>query len=53
LYRIDAKPAEGGGHTWPGAIARTDDPRARQSPPTQEISASELLWQFVKRHRLP
>jgi polyhydroxybutyrate depolymerase len=35
----------GGGHAWPGSIGR---PGA--DPPTQEISASELMWAFFERH---
>ena len=32
---------EGGGHTWPGAV-----PMERLGHTTEEISASELIWEF-------
>jgi polyhydroxybutyrate depolymerase len=42
LYTI-----EGGGHAWPGAAP----PRLRGADvPTQEISASETIWQFFAAH---
>jgi hypothetical protein len=40
LYTI-----RGGGHAWPGAVG----PVAGDEP-TQEISASELMWEFFARH---
>ncbi|MCH7719154.1 MAG: hypothetical protein IIB21_06755, partial [Chloroflexi bacterium] len=33
---------EGGGHVWPGAIGAT-----------QEISATDLMWEFFQTHPLP
>jgi polyhydroxybutyrate depolymerase len=45
LYRNDAPLAQGGGHVWPGSSAAADRARA--------IDASELLWQFFRRHPLP
>ena len=39
----------GGGHAWPGSVA----PRPGADPPTQEISASELMWAFFARHPKP
>ena len=44
LYRIEASAAEGGGHVWPGgpwSMAATERP---------EISASERIWEFFRRH---
>ncbi|MPQ96813.1 polyhydroxybutyrate depolymerase [Modestobacter sp. I12A-02628] len=41
LYRVSD-----GGHTWPGS----DVPA--QGPVTQEIDASQLLWDFFEQHRL-
>jgi polyhydroxybutyrate depolymerase len=38
----------GGGHTWPGAL-----PVARLGATTQDISASEALWEFFADHPLP
>ncbi len=37
----------GGGHAWPGGLAgwRGGD------PPTREISANDLMWEFFRRHR--
>jgi len=35
----------GGGHAWPGAPGS-----ATGDQPTQEISASELIWEFFSRH---
>lgn len=40
LYTI-----RGGGHAWPGAAGS-----ASGDVPTQEISASELIWEFFARH---
>lgn len=37
---------EGGGHTWPGSL-----PVARLGATTDEISASELMWEFFLEHR--
>lgn len=34
---------EGGGHTWPGAAIAVD----RLGPTTDEISASELIWELL------
>jgi polyhydroxybutyrate depolymerase len=45
LYTI-----RGGGHAWPGGM-RGSYPGADE--PTQEISASELMWEFFKRHPKP
>jgi polyhydroxybutyrate depolymerase len=39
---------EGGGHTWPGSTA-TWDPAL--GVVTDEISASELLWEFGRHRR--
>ncbi len=38
---------DGGGHTWPGAI-----PVARLGKTTNQINASETLWNFFERHPL-
>jgi len=37
---------EGGGHTWPGGPAVV-----RLGATTDEISASELMWEFFEEHR--
>jgi polyhydroxybutyrate depolymerase len=37
----------GGGHAWPGGVPPT---RPGADAPTQEISASELMWAFFERH---
>lgn len=39
---------EDGGHTWPGV----DPLFPQQGPTTKEISASELIWGFFRKHRL-
>jgi polyhydroxybutyrate depolymerase len=47
FYRIS-----NGGHTWPGA----SEPAASMAGPgltTQEIDASQILWNFFERHPLP
>jgi polyhydroxybutyrate depolymerase len=44
LYRV-----AGGGHTWPG----TDVDLSPLGVTTQEIDASELLWEFFEDHRQP
>jgi polyhydroxybutyrate depolymerase len=43
LYRI-----EGGGHTWPGGFPYAGREFAGRI--SQDINASELLWQFFKSH---
>lgn len=45
LYTID-----GGGHTWPGGMPL---PEFITGTTTQEISASELMWDFFMAHPLP
>ncbi len=42
LYTI-----RGGGHSWPGGVPPV---RPGANAPTQEISASELMWEFFERH---
>lgn len=44
LYAI-----KGEGHTWPGGQRGS----ARGDPPTQEISATKVMWEFFKRHPQP
>jgi polyhydroxybutyrate depolymerase len=39
---------DGGGHTWPGAIAVS-----RLGMTTTQIDASETIWEFFKAHPLP
>jgi polyhydroxybutyrate depolymerase len=46
LYRTEASAAEGGGHVWPGGAW---PPAAGGRP---EISASERIWEFFRRHPL-
>ncbi len=40
----------GGGHAWPGGVPL---PRWIAGRTTQEIDATELMWQFFSRHPLP
>ena len=42
---------EGGGHTWPGSKAFLSLPAL--GPVTFEIDATDLLWDFFEKHRLP
>ena len=45
---------EGGGHTWPGSDALTNEGIAAiVGPTTMEIDATELSWDFLRSHRLP
>jgi polyhydroxybutyrate depolymerase len=55
LYRIDATGSEGGGHAWPGGNPAPGAPPAFASAnrPSREIAASELMWRFLSRFRLP
>ncbi|PZR06957.1 MAG: hypothetical protein DI536_29245 [Archangium gephyra] len=39
---------DGGGHTWPGG-----EPIALFGKTTQDISASDHMWDFFSRHTLP
>lgn len=41
---------EGGGHTWPGAIAMDDD--GPFGVRTMEIDANAIAWDFFQRHSL-
>jgi polyhydroxybutyrate depolymerase len=36
---------ENGGHSWPGGSS----PRAAKAPPSQAISANDLMWDFFQR----
>jgi polyhydroxybutyrate depolymerase len=45
FYRV-----EGGGHTWPGGSERQERLLGTVS---RDISASELIWEFFARFRLP
>jgi len=38
-----------GGHSWPGGIK----PRAQADPPSVYLDATDLLWDFFQRYRLP
>lgn len=40
---------EGGGHTWPGGKPL---PEWITGPTTQDVSASELMWEFFQRYTL-
>lgn len=45
---------EGGGHTWPGSDALTNEGiQAIVGPTTMEIDATALAWDFLKSHSLP
>jgi polyhydroxybutyrate depolymerase len=46
LYRI-----EGGGHTWPGGIQYL--PRLVIGNLSRDIDASEVIWEFFRRHPKP
>lgn len=51
--RIDAPGASGGGHTWPGSPRRREPPPgAAPNYPSQEISASERIWEFFSQYHL-
>ena len=51
--RIDASGALGGGHTWPGSPRRREPaPGAAPNYPSQEISASERIWEFFSQYHL-
>jgi polyhydroxybutyrate depolymerase len=39
-----------GGHTWPGGTSTL--PEDRVGPVSQDIKASELMWEFFSRHSL-
>jgi polyhydroxybutyrate depolymerase len=47
--RIEAPQDQGGGHTWPGSSRA---PGASADKPSQEISASERIWEFFSRFHL-
>jgi polyhydroxybutyrate depolymerase len=51
FYRTDAPSDQGGGHAWPGASLNVTVRAAAR--PSTEINASELIWQFFERYRLP
>lgn len=40
-----------GGHTWPGGPVGSESSQAGIT--NQDIGASELIWAFFSRHRLP
>ena len=40
---------EGGGHSWPGG----EQMLAMLDPPSQELNATELIWQFFAAHPKP
>ena len=45
---------DGGGHTWPGSDALTNEGIAAiVGPTTMEIDATALSWEFLRNHRLP
>ncbi len=39
-----------GGHTWPGGKMTLAEKAAELGPINQDISASELIWEFFKKH---
>jgi polyhydroxybutyrate depolymerase len=45
FYLID-----NGGHTWPGSKVMSENP---DRVTNMDIDASELIWEFFSRHRLP
>jgi polyhydroxybutyrate depolymerase len=46
FYRI-----EDGGHTWPGSSIVLTQPWSGKT--SQDIVASQLIWQFFEAHPLP
>ena len=42
---------QGGGHAWPGSPIPPTSRRAGLS--SRDIDASEIIWEFFSRHRLP
>lgn len=46
---IDCYLTQDGGHSWPGG----SKPRAQADPPSIYLNATDLLWDFFQRYRLP
>lgn len=46
---IDCYLTQDGGHSWPGGLK----PRAQADPPSVYLNATDLLWDFFQRYRLP
>lgn len=46
--QVEHVAVDGGGHTWPGA-----DSYSGGGHTTQTIEAHEVLWEFLRHHRLP
>lgn len=48
---IERVVVEGGGHTWPGGAQYL--PVSIVGPTTHDFEASELIWAFLREHRMP
>ncbi len=46
---IDRYLTQDGGHSWPGG----SKPRAQADPPSVYLKATDLMWEFFQRYRLP
>ncbi|HVU57815.1 MAG TPA: PHB depolymerase family esterase [Puia sp.] len=46
---IDCYLTQDGGHSWPGGLK----PRTQADPPSIYLNATDLLWDFFQRYRLP
>lgn len=46
---IDCYLTQDGGHSWPGGLK----PRAQADAPSAYLNATDLLWDFFQRYRLP
>ena len=49
---VDFYVVEGGGHSWPGS-AFSEAIVSIVGPTNMELQASELIWDFLSRYRLP
>lgn len=53
LYVTDRPDAQGGGHVWPGAPARSEDAFARSNAGAgKSLQASEIILKFFRQHAL-
>ena len=46
---IDCYLTQDGGHSWPGGLK----PRTQADPPSIYLNATDMLWDFFQRYRLP
>lgn len=47
---VAAYTIEGGGHSWPGGLGYVAEERLGRT--TNDINATDILWDFFRRHRL-